>query len=318
MSKQRFVACATVGFVDPEREASEQSTATGVAVDRSGLVPFERALLRAVADCGKRGSLQVLTKLAGGVPPYPPNAAYRALADLTKTYVVPLPLITGDGNFGLWDEEPADPAYTKCTPSRMGMLALSAIRGDGPPIPFDLINGSLHRGGARPALDPRRVANAILEITRVDHVAPARVREAVGAPMFLTGCKVEGDVENLLAGNRTSFTFTGRVSQSKEGLFVTGLPVGTPEAAVERDIKTVLGRFAMSHSTPDAPRIFVGVTTKDDLDTFIESLLALPSMTSTLELDMAAPVDELIERWIHQRGREDAAAGAIKLLGELE
>lgn len=92
-----------------------------------------------------------------------PRYAQRILADLTAAWVRHLPLLEGEGNFGsVAGENAADPQYTQVRLSRMAELALASERGAVGPLPLDLIEGSMYRGGGLPPFDPALTIRALL------------------------------------------------------------------------------------------------------------------------------------------------------------
>ncbi|WP_323095668.1 hypothetical protein [Intrasporangium sp. YIM S08009] len=134
----------------------------------SGLTAFELAILRAVegADAGSTGAhapvVDVLARIetATGVGP---RYAYPALCDLTRPWVRHVPLLDGYGNLGsVSGDEAAEPQYTQVRLATAGELALASERGEVGPLPLELIEGSLHRGGGLPPFDPATTIRALL------------------------------------------------------------------------------------------------------------------------------------------------------------
>lgn len=134
----------------------------------SGLTAVEVALLRVVQECTAVAdgpyapSAEVLDQLdarAGLGPRY----ADRLMGDLTVGWVRHLPLLEGDGNFGsMAGDEGAAAQYTRVRLSGVGELALASERGTIGPLPLDLIEGSLYRGGGLPPFDPALTIRALL------------------------------------------------------------------------------------------------------------------------------------------------------------
>lgn len=134
----------------------------------SGLTPFELTVLRAIEDLvGSAGgphvrTLEVLERVdtETGVGR---RYCERILADLVTDWVRHLPLVDGDGNFGsISGDEGADARYTEVRLSPVGALALASERGAVGPLPLDLIEGSLYRGGPVAPLDPATTVRAVL------------------------------------------------------------------------------------------------------------------------------------------------------------
>ena len=134
----------------------------------SGLTPVEIAILRAIEDLGGVAdgrpvrTLEVLERLDAetGVGR---RYSERILADLVVDWVRHLPVVDGTGNFGsISGDTGAEARYTEVRLSPVGQLALASERGDVGPLPLDLIEGSLYRGGLVPPLDPATTIRAIL------------------------------------------------------------------------------------------------------------------------------------------------------------
>lgn len=85
------------------------------------------------------------------------------MVDLTAVWVRHLPLLEGEGNFGsVAGDKAADPQYTGVRLSRVGELALASEGGAVGPLPLDLIEGSMYRGGGLPPFDPALTIGALL------------------------------------------------------------------------------------------------------------------------------------------------------------
>jgi len=76
------------------------------------------------------------------------------VCDLTKPWVIPVPLlISGDAGDRVFPR-PAEPAHSECRLSRAGELVVAAEAGTIAAVPAGLINGTWWRGAAQPPLDP--------------------------------------------------------------------------------------------------------------------------------------------------------------------
>lgn len=137
----------------------------------SGLTPVEISVLRAIDELGGAAdaphvpTLAVLERVdaeAGVGRRY----SQQILADLVVPWVRHLPLVDGCGNFGsMSGDEAADARYTEVRLSPVGALALASERGDVGPLPLDLVEGSLYRGGPLPPFDPAATVRAVLDGT---------------------------------------------------------------------------------------------------------------------------------------------------------
>ena len=134
----------------------------------SGLTAAEHAVLLAVEECTATAEdsfapttevLELVDARTGLGPRY----AQRIVRDLIVDWVRHVPLLDGDGNFGsVGGDEGADARYTKVRLAPVGELALAAERGEVGPLPLDLIEGSLYRGGGIPPFDPAVTVRALL------------------------------------------------------------------------------------------------------------------------------------------------------------
>ena len=148
----------------------------------SGLTAVEIDLLRAVRECtaaadGPYAPSTDVLDLVDARTGVGPRYAQQVLADLTAGWVRHLPLLDGEGNFGSVDgDAPADAQYTEVRLSPVGTLALASERGAIGPLPLDLIEGSLYRGGGLPPFDPGLTIRALL----ADADSPGPPRTPVG------------------------------------------------------------------------------------------------------------------------------------------
>ncbi|GAA5016889.1 hypothetical protein GCM10023258_02840 [Terrabacter aeriphilus] len=149
----------------------------------SGLTPVEISVLRAIDELGGAAdaphvpTLAVLERVDAetGVGR---RYSQQILADLVVPWVRHLPLVDGYGNFGsMAGDEAADARYTEVRLSPVGALALASERGDVGPLPLDLVEGSLYRGGLLPPFDPTATVRAVLD----DTVGPGVPRTPTGS-----------------------------------------------------------------------------------------------------------------------------------------
>jgi hypothetical protein len=212
---------------------------------RSGCSPTELAMLEAL-DAAVRGrprahaeSAKVLAGIDDRIG-LGPRYAYEPLLDLARPWIIPVPLVTVEGNAGDRSGHPAaDPEYTRCRPSRAGRVVLDAERHRLAPVPVELINGTTYRGGARPPLDPSGVLAALRRLLADPGVPDGELIKLAGPPWSGTGCDLAGDLAALARGRRVVLRETGRIT-------VTGVPVprepvaASPEAA-DGEIHAVVG-----------------------------------------------------------------------------
>lgn len=199
---------------------------------RTGLGPVEVALVDAVDLLARDGEpvrcsdvLAAVEDRAGIGPRY----AWLVLVDLGVAWRRHLPLVELYGNCGsALGDPPAEPAYVETRLSPVGVLALAAERGDVGPVPLDLVDGSLYRGGRVPPFDPARVVGALL----------AGATDA-GEPVLPTGGTVDGDLDGLLAGRPVRLTLGCTIRPEGGRLVITEVPLGAeanriPSAVVDR------------------------------------------------------------------------------------
>jgi len=189
----------------------------------SGLTAFELALLRAVEESGGVAhgrfarSKDVLHRIEASTG-VGSRYAYPALCDLARWWVRHLPLVEAQGNVGsIGGDDAAAPQYTEVRLSPVGALALGSERGETGPLPLELIEGSLHRGGELPPFDPATTIRALLVSA-----------DGAGLPMAPTGT-IRLDPTGLQ--NRDGLWFTryvlGSVIRTGRGpreLVLTSLP----------------------------------------------------------------------------------------------
>lgn len=281
-----------------------------IPLGKAGLDLFELSLAGAVDRNGKKGSMEVLSAMARGVPAYQPASTYAALCALSHDYLMPLPLIVADGNMGLWSEPAAPPEYTRCSLSPSAKHALKAEQSGEAPIPFDLINGDLHRGGSRPPLDPRTVAMLLAGKAGSDPVKAIELN-AMWTP---ANAQADGDWPKLFAGEKVKFAFYGRVALIDGQLVVNGIPPGSDPRPLEMQIHSRTGRKSLDMSGPSGPRIQVSLKPDDDAESIARQILEIPAMTSHMELNFGTSILDIVEAWISAHGDQAASRGSQKLL----
>ena len=215
--------------------------------ERSGLGQVEVAILESLDNLGARpdrghfGCAKVLAaveKRIGLAPGY----AYQVLIDLALPWKVPVPLVDGRGNFGSRGSDPAaNPRYTEARLSPAGQVALAAERGAIAPVPVGLINGNSYQQGTRPPLRPAGVLDAVRQVIARPRVTSSEITAIIGAPDFLTGCTVSGDLAGLAAGRPAVLRLQARVSISDDAHVSAEAP-SILEDITDRFLKPELGR----------------------------------------------------------------------------
>ncbi len=186
--------------------------------ERSGVGLVELAILEALearrAWSNRRpvSCLKLLLALEDGIG-LARGYTHQVLIDLALPWKLPIPLIEGQGNFGSrGNDPPASAYYTEARLSPAGQVALAAEHGEIAPVPIGVINGNTHRQGTRPPFRPAAVIDAIRQVLRRPRITAKQIIDIVGAPDFLTGCTVTGDLDGLVAGRRTELGLQTRVT----------------------------------------------------------------------------------------------------------
>jgi hypothetical protein len=279
---------------------------------RTGLGPVEVALVDAVDLIGRDGEpvrcsdvLDVVETRAGIGPRY----AWPVLVDLGVPWRRHLSLVELYGNCGTaLGDPPAEPEYVEARLAPVGVLALAAERGDVGPLPLDLVDGSLYRGGRVPPFDPARVVGALL----------AGATDA-GVPVLPTGGTVEGDLEALLAGRPVRLTLGCTIRAEGGRLVITEVPLGAegnriPSAVVDRSRRVERdpsGRghhVLRRHGSPvvdardettarDGIRILVDLDPGSDLLDARDWLRDVWPVTIRVDCHLPAPMAERLATW---------------------
>jgi hypothetical protein len=150
-----------------------------------------------------------------------PRYGYQVLTDMTRPWVMAMPLAVGQGNFG--DRafpEPSEARYTESRQSHVGQLVLDAEAHRIAPVPVGLINGTAYRGGTQPALEPSGAMAALRKLVTDPDTPDADLLGTV-VPYSPASCDLTGDLGALVEGRPTEIRQRGRI-------IVTGVPVPEP------------------------------------------------------------------------------------------
>jgi hypothetical protein len=192
--------------------------------DRSGCAVAELTVLDVLdAMIGRRPRAHVRSeKVLSGIDErigLGPRYAYELLLDLARPWILPVPTVAVEGNYGdRGFPVPADPEYTHCRPSRAGQLVLDAEAGRLAPVPVGLINGTTYRGSTRPPLDPSAVLAALRRLLEDPGTPDGELISLAGPPWSGTGCTITGDLAALARGRRVVLRESGQIT-------ITGVPV---------------------------------------------------------------------------------------------
>jgi len=225
--------------------------------ERSGVGVVELAILDALDTLrgrpGRRfcGCEQVLA-VVEDTSAVPRGYGYEVLVDTACGWLMQVPLIEPQGNFGSQgNDPPASPRYTEARLTLAGQLALAAERGEVAPVPIGLINGNTHRGGLRPPFRPQGIIDAIRLVHRKPRVASGELLDTIGPPDFLTGCTVTGDMSALHAGELTELRLDSRITLTdRASLPQRARPGRRPDAPALHRAVLLIDRFP-PYSNPD-------------------------------------------------------------------
>ena len=183
--------------------------------------------------------------------------AYESLCDMARPYVVHLPLIDFNGNYGSPDWEPASARYTECRLTPLGEAALAAERGERGTLPIALMNGDLHQGGHRPPLDPRRLVDAVR--ASVSGCSDDSIVDIVGLPAFPSRCDVAGDLAEFATGAACEVVASASMAdghvRGQPTVTITALPPFTSAGRIAGLIENAVGHQGRGIPTGRPPTI---------------------------------------------------------------
>lgn len=311
--------------------------------ERTGLGCIETALVLALEEMGGgerthrcSSLLAALDERLGVLPRF----GYAVLVDLVQPWQTSLPVLMGSGNFGSSDADPpANARYTECRLSAVGKLAAAAERGDGPPIPIGLINGTMYGGGTRPPHSPRRITNSLLLIAENPGASDKEIIDAAGGPAFPTGCAVSGDLEGLAAGRRVRLRLVARmregVEQGRPILDLTAFPPGVGTTTVANALSDRARRLAPEdlrdhpelaqlvylpiRDVQDMTSMHTGTLVRCWLDDAVRPAQVKPEIENvwgvSIEVDAQLPASlpAMLRSWVSAHGTDSTIAGARRL-----
>jgi DNA gyrase/topoisomerase IV subunit A len=309
--------------------------------ERTGLGPIETGLLSALDALGAsfdhphRKSANVLLELehASGIGP---RYAYDVLCDLARPWQVPVCLVDGHGNFGSPDDPAAGPRYTEARLTPAGALAVAAEQGGVPPLPIDLLNGSVYRGGARPPFEPTRLLDALIAIVSDPRVSDGRLSELAGVPAFPSGCEITGEVGALLAGRQATLHCSARITRAmRDGNAVLELTNFPPGWGSDRIGRHLAERVNLRHVLRDRPKLSERATLdlRDirnesfggrevlvcilrpgaDVDEIERRVLAIWGVSIDVGCHLGAPLPTLLRTWVDRHATETTADALRRL-----
>ena len=305
--------------------------------DRSGLGVVEVAILEALSRLGAGAGRRyiktetVLAELSRAIG-LGPGYSYPILCDMARPWVVNLCCVDFHGNFGGPGpgDDAATPQYTETRLSPIGVLALTAERGEGGAVPIGLVNGDLYCWvafspsrfrGVRLPFDPDRMIDGLLRVVEEPSIGDDELIELVGPPSFPTRCLVGGDIASVMVGEQGDLELTPRLREApppERGWLIDRFPPFKSSVEVAQDLAS-RARFDERYWSAERPALhratrlpvaqvedlssrdeaLLKVTAEPDADLteLGEQLRGLASWTFS-ELRMPAPLASLLRTWV--------------------
>jgi hypothetical protein len=224
-----------------------------------------RRVLTAVADRGVCG----------------PADAWAVIRRLEAPWLVPMPLVNGQGDFGTMYHAGASPAFVECRLTHAGEVAVRSARDLLPPMPVGLINGDLHAVlgvdfdlwrdddseahplMARPGFTPERLGAALERLLHEPAVADDELLDLAGAPWLGPFEPPVVSFDELVTTGRQTLTLTPRSGLEEDGWsHARGrltLHLGAPLAQVLRDwVRGAVSDASSAAAVADQLRDLVG------------------------------------------------------------
>jgi len=226
------------------------------------------------------------------------GTAYAALLRRGRPWSVHLPLVELLGNAGSRDDRAADPEHLEVRLSPVGALAQAAERGEAGPVPLDLIEGTVFRGGRQPAYEPAAVVSALLA-----------GRTDLGPPAFPTGGVVGGQLEALRRGDGARITVASTIRAEGGHLAITEIPYGVGPQDLRDRVHDARAALRAAHETCPMLRIVDETNVRDGVRLYVEPekgadlrelrdwLLRIPPVQRTFDCVLPAPMAELATTW---------------------
>lgn len=252
--------------IEDEMKKSYLAYAMSVIVSRAlpdvrdGLKPVHRRVLYAMKQGGNdynkpfRKSANVVGKVMGDYHPHGDNAIYDALVRLTQDFSLRLPLISGQGNFGSVDGDPAAAMrYTECRLDRVAHELLEDLDKDTvdfkpnyderllepivlpSKVPGLLVNGTsgiaVGMASNIPSHNLGEVIDAVCALVENPDLAIQDLMEYIPGPDFPTGGSIMGrsGIHSAYHTGRGSVimrakTHIEEVKKDREAIIVTEIP----------------------------------------------------------------------------------------------
>jgi len=244
---------------------------------RDGLKPVQRRILyamyqdlRLTVDAKPRKCAKICGDVIGNYHPHGTQAAYEALARMAQNWVMRVPLVLGQGNFGsVSGDPPAADRYTEARLSAVGEALMAelgqrtvAMRPNydntreepvvlPAPFPHLLVNGSAGIAvGLATNIPPHNLAEtcrAAMLLIDNPEATTAQLLEKLKGPDFPLGGKLITDRATLRRiyeeGHGTikiQAEWTHEKSGSKEFIVITSIPYGVDKGKLEEAIGQII------------------------------------------------------------------------------
>ncbi len=161
---------------------------------RDGLKPVQRRILHTMNDAGMssgsqfKKSARVVGDCLGRYHPHGDLAIYDALARMVQNFSLRYPLISGQGNWGSTEDEPAAMRYTECRLAKTAEAMLEDLEKD--TVGWaDNFDGTLKEPLVLPSKFPNLLVNGSsgIAVGMATNMPPHNLREVVDALLVLVG-----------------------------------------------------------------------------------------------------------------------------------
>ena len=287
--------------------ARDAAAEPSLPVEASGLVQLEADLVRAVATAKPRATtldvIERVLRMRGGVGSR--ESVHAALSTLSLPLRLNFPLFVFYGNGGTWDDGADEPQNTRIGLTEFGKAAADAATGTGPPIPWDLLNGSFHRAGSRAGFTPTGVAHAAEQV-QAGEVIDTRFLDVMVASHGLA----RGDLGALVAGGVAEFEFSPRLERNDSGFVVTGVPPRTSPRHAAALISRKYLVPATDLTTGNEVRVEVWVPPEGGGERLAPLLAGKEHpLTERYVLDLGQPLNDFLSEWQLRHGPDSTRAG---------
>ena len=334
------------GFVRPTQIEQEMRTsyldyAMSVIVARAlpdvrdGLKPVQRRILYAMQEIGVRPnssykkSARLVGEVLGKFHPHGEGAVYDAMVRLAQPWVMRMPLVDGQGNFGSVDDDP--PAAMRYTEARLAAVSEQMLDNlDQDTVDFiDNFDGTLKEPVVLPARlpnllvngasgiavgmatnipphNPTEVCAAVLKLIDSPEAAVDELMRHVKGPDFPTGATIMGreGIRNAYSTGRGQIVVRAKADvepikrSSREQIVVSELPYQVNKASLIEKIANLVKERRVEgiteirdESDRDGMRIVLELRGGAQPQVVLNNLYKFTAMQSSFSANMLALVD---------------------------